>query len=298
MNELIRQSAYFQQIPELIVSCDELDGTPENIPIIFEENYVDSYQLNNSNSHMSSSSSSSSFTSDHINNQNNSGSAPSMNTSSNTRTNILKRSIRNNYNSKNIFRRNSSDNNPNNSNEIIKDERSTASENSNSNSTHSQSSLSASNKQLHKKLRKKTGNSGDSLDQSGSNKAITLVSYKKVNDYFNDQISITKSSEPQAIASSSTGKNQMSTSAYYPSSVSGTPTSSDNIQSKLSIIKADLAARSSLSSSSSTSSSLSNSNANPNFPNKGRMCFLYRLGCVFEKMDPLFRLFSLTHQTL
>jgi hypothetical protein len=47
-----------------------------------------------------------------------------------------------------------------------------------------------------------------------------------------------------------------------------------------------LAARSSLSSSSSTSSSLSNSNGNPNFPNKGRMCFLYRLGCVPEKWIP------------
>jgi len=219
---------------------------------------------------MSSSSSSSSFTSDQVNNQNNSASAPSMNTSSSTRANILKRSIRNNYNSKNLFRRNSSDN-PN--NEITKDERSTASENSNTNSTHSQSSLTASNKQLHKKLRKKTGNSGDSLDQSGSNKAITLVSYKKVNDYFNDQISIVKTSESRNIPSSSTGKNQMSASTYYSSSSSGTPTTSDNIQSKLSIIKADLAARSSLSSSSSTSSSLSNSNANPNFPNKGIKLF-------------------------
>ena len=260
----------------MIVSCDELDGAPENIPIIFEENYVDSYQLNNSTGHLSSSSSSSSFTSEKINNSNNSL------TTSSARTNILKRSIRNNYNSKNLFRRNSTEN-PN--NEIAKDDRSTASE---SNSVNSQPNLTASNKQLHKKLKKKTGHSGDLLDQSSSNKAITLVSYKKVNDYFNDQVCIVKSSEPQTIASRSSFKTQANSNSYYSSSSSSTPTTtndySSNIQSKLSIIKADLAARSSLSSSSSNSSSLSNPNTNLNFPNKGNIVLLIYIIITFLRL--------------
>jgi len=40
LNDIVRQSTYYNQLPDLIVSCDELDGTPEMIPIIFEDNYV------------------------------------------------------------------------------------------------------------------------------------------------------------------------------------------------------------------------------------------------------------------
>ena len=266
------------------MSCDDLDGIPENMPIIFEENYVDLYQLNNSNSHLSSSSSSSSFTSDQMINSNNINSNGSNNTNttsmaSATRTSILKRSIRNNYNSKNLIRRNSSDN-PNSEDIIPRDElQSSVSENSNSNSTNSQSSLTASSKNLHRKLKKKTGASGDSLDHhTETNKAITLVSYRKTNDYFNDQVTIGKPSELSASAATAMTKSSVSTSSSIYANIS-TPDNSNNIQSKLSIIKADLAARSSLSSSSSTSSSISNtnqntiSNLNPsassNYPNKG-----------------------------
>lgn len=38
--DIIRQSAYFQQMPDMLLCCDDLDGLPDNMPIIFEENYV------------------------------------------------------------------------------------------------------------------------------------------------------------------------------------------------------------------------------------------------------------------
>ena len=40
LNDTIRQSSYYQQLPELMLSCDDLDGLPEQLPIIFEENYI------------------------------------------------------------------------------------------------------------------------------------------------------------------------------------------------------------------------------------------------------------------
>uniref|UniRef100_A0A5K3EZN6 Protein unc-80 n=1 Tax=Mesocestoides corti TaxID=53468 RepID=A0A5K3EZN6_MESCO len=40
MASAVRQSQYFQQLPELPVSCRELDGDPSNIPIVFEDVYV------------------------------------------------------------------------------------------------------------------------------------------------------------------------------------------------------------------------------------------------------------------
>jgi hypothetical protein len=40
LNDVIRQSTYFQQLPDLIVASDDLDGTPDTMPIIFEETYI------------------------------------------------------------------------------------------------------------------------------------------------------------------------------------------------------------------------------------------------------------------
>ncbi|KAL5969382.1 hypothetical protein TSMEX_002881 [Taenia solium] len=50
----VRQSAYFQHLPELPVSCRQFDGDASNIPIIFEDVYLpltDDQQLGNSSIH-------------------------------------------------------------------------------------------------------------------------------------------------------------------------------------------------------------------------------------------------------
>jgi hypothetical protein len=47
-NDLIKQSDYFQLLPYLQISCDDLDGLPEQMPIIFEENYISSIDSTNS----------------------------------------------------------------------------------------------------------------------------------------------------------------------------------------------------------------------------------------------------------
>lgn len=40
MAAAVRQSAYFQRLPELPVSCRQFDGDASNIPIIFEDVYL------------------------------------------------------------------------------------------------------------------------------------------------------------------------------------------------------------------------------------------------------------------
>jgi hypothetical protein len=148
-------------------------------------------------------------------------------------------------------------------------------------------STGSSSKHLHhKKTKKKTAStSADFLDTSGSTKAITLVTYKKTNDFFNnDQVSIYASgsgtmSEVSSRVSTPIVESRCQHFQMGQTTAITTSTGDNllNIQSKLSIIKADLVARSMSvsSSSSSTSSSNSNtnsnanSNANSNHPNKG-----------------------------
>lgn len=50
LHDQIRSSQYYQLIPDLIISCDDLDGLPENMPIIFEENYIPHATSTNGNS--------------------------------------------------------------------------------------------------------------------------------------------------------------------------------------------------------------------------------------------------------
>ncbi len=40
MAATVRQSPYFQQLPDLPVSCRDLDGDTANIPIVFEDVYM------------------------------------------------------------------------------------------------------------------------------------------------------------------------------------------------------------------------------------------------------------------
>ena len=202
-------------MPDLVIACDDLDGIPENIPIIFEDTYVPLNLL-------SSSSSSSSFTND-------------QSLSKYNRNDIARTSLK-------IAKSYAGEMNSFNPKKIQRDYNSSVSsstENSTS-SNHSQK-LSQESKQLQKKLKKKLNN-GDSFDIADRNKSITLVSYKKVNDYFNnDQVTISTGLDtPSKSSLNSTINSENST----------------NVRSKLSLIKADLANRSSLSSSSSTSSNL------------------------------------------
>ena len=214
LNDLIRQSMYYQQMPDLVVACDDLDGVPENIPIIFEDTYVPLNLL-------SSSSSSSSFTNDHS-------------LSKYNRNDIARTSLKF---AKSYAGEMNSFNHP----KIQRDYHSSVSSSTeNSNSSNHSHKLSQESKQLQKKLKKKLNN-GDSFDIAERHKSITLVSYRKVNDYFNDQVTI------------STGLDTPSKSSLNNSTMSE---NSANVRSKLSLIKADLANRSSLSSSSSTSSNL------------------------------------------
>ena len=214
LNDLIRQSAYYQQLPELIVACDELDGTSENIPIIFEDNYVSSteYSANSNNNNASSpiSSNSSVFSS--------SDSMPKKNGYSNAvfmRANSLRSSV-----------------------SSKQDRKGSVSSNEMSVNSANQS-LSESSKQLHKKLKKKVIN-GDVIT-SERKKAVQLVSYRKVNDYFNDQVSLTNSS---TLASSSTdienANSGSSTSVGSGGNASFCESQQTSVQSKLSQIRADL----------------------------------------------------------
>jgi len=213
---LIRQSAYYQQLPELIAACDELDGTPENIPIIFEDNYVSCIEYANTNASSSSpvSSNSSVFSS--------SDSMTKKNGQNNTvfmRANSLRSSVSSKQGRKGS---------------VSSNEMSVNSANQ---------SLSESSKQLHKKLRKKVIN-GDVITNDRK-KAVQLVSYRKVNDYFNDQVSLTNSS---TLASSNTDIENVNSGGSSTSVGSGGNTSlcesqQTSVQSKLSQIRADLSTR-------------------------------------------------------
>ena len=48
VTEAVRKSAYFTSLPDLTVSCKELDGTHETLPIIFEDIYSDGVPKRNS----------------------------------------------------------------------------------------------------------------------------------------------------------------------------------------------------------------------------------------------------------
>jgi hypothetical protein len=87
---------------------------------------------------------------------------------------------------------------------------------------------------LQKKLKKKLINSGDSFVENYdlSKKSITLVAYRKTDDYFNDRVVIST--------------NSSSSSTTMGSEQSDTTSISNDHQSKLSLIKADLAAKISL----------------------------------------------------
>lgn len=54
LNDTIRQSTYYNQLPNLIMSCDELDGTADNIPVIFEDNYCSNLPMSSPSSSISS----------------------------------------------------------------------------------------------------------------------------------------------------------------------------------------------------------------------------------------------------
>ena len=174
LNDIIRQSSYCTLLPNLSVSCNDLDGIPDSIPIIFEDNYVSNFSPSSSNS---------------------------SNLSSNE--SITKRDKSNYFyfkaffaNFKHFFHSESLDKNPflRSFNSSIKSNSTTgkqamskelsqnrkSSVSSNETSTNSLQ-LSDSSRQLHRKLRKKISSYGDSTDHSEENKSIQLVSYRKVN---------------------------------------------------------------------------------------------------------------------
>ncbi len=126
LNEYIRQSDYFQSLPNLTISCDDIDGLPEQIPIIFEENY---FTFNDCCKF------------------------------SNTK-------IPNDYIES--------------TSKII----------SESESIQSDSSTHSINKNINKRLKKKIHSSIDILSESNHKQPITLVSYKKNNDDFADNIDL------------------------------------------------------------------------------------------------------------
>ena len=57
LNDLVRQSEYFLQIPNLIVECIELDGANECMPIIFEETFANIVSSTSTSSKLESESS-------------------------------------------------------------------------------------------------------------------------------------------------------------------------------------------------------------------------------------------------
>jgi hypothetical protein len=199
-------------MPDLIVSCDDLDGLAENMPIIFEDNYV-SYPTH-----------------------------AHQNGFSFSRGSLMKKSNR----SYSINSNNFGDHH----------KHSVERQSSSSNETAYHGNLLDSNKQLHKRMKKKLVNF-DSIDSIGTNKAITLVSYKKMNDHFHDQVSISQQSsiEENVVTRSIQSPTPSSTTTTGYGSVT-TSNSELNTQSKLSMIKAELTKSLSSSSSSSPSASI------------------------------------------
>jgi hypothetical protein len=149
LNDIIRQSAYYTQIPDLIIACDELDGASDNIPIIFEEVYVN-------------------------NNENGGTVKSSISTSSLQVLNDLKTPFnrRNSLGSFSKLRKTTSSG----KNSPIEPE-------SKSVTTASSINLPVNSHILHKKLKKKADkkDSISNLTCDNAKSSITLVSYKKVN---------------------------------------------------------------------------------------------------------------------
>lgn len=160
IHDLIKQSAYYQQLPELAVSCDELDGLPDQLPIVFEENYV----LNSAPK---------------LDHQNSTG---GISTNSNHTDKFFST-----YSQFSVRSRGSG-----------KNSQSSSTENSTTNA-HSDAPGLNSSKKLHKKLKKKLLSTGDVfLDSNTSKRAITLVSYKKTAT--DDQLNLHGSSGSGSIA--------------------------------------------------------------------------------------------------
>ena len=172
LNDLIRQSQYFQRINELIISCDDLDGLPESIPIIFEENYLPL------GFHASTSSSMSSQLSASTNNNNNSGEQQSMTITNLNLTNsaykdagivFTKQPMRSQLNSINFSEASSRSNSTSSKKNSSRQEL-----NSESGSSLNENSISSSSKNLHKKLKKKLTH-GDLIETI--NKQINTTSF-------------------------------------------------------------------------------------------------------------------------
>lgn len=207
-------------MPEMIVCCDDLDGLPENMPIIFEENYV---ALNSNVSHGKhsinpfanhSSSKSSNFILSLLNNSNSRNAAASINA-----VNAIN-SRSDSFNSKKSVKSNRK------GSQSSSTENSTASSNSNITVD-----LSSADKKLHRRLKKKLVNSGDSfVENYETAKSITLVAYRKTDDYFNDKVTISTSSASSSTTATSPTEN-------FDNSI----TNLNKTQTKLSLIKADLA---------------------------------------------------------
>jgi trimeric autotransporter adhesin len=228
---MIRQSTYYQQLPELIISCDDLDGSPENIPIIFEDNYVSSNNEQQQYSPLSSNSFI--FSSNDSVARKNSTSLMFM------RQNSLRSSTASKQRKSSFS-----------SNEM--------SMTSAQHQQQQQQHLSDSSNKLHKRLKKKIIN-GDVITND-KKKAVQLVSYRKVNDYFNDQVSVNTGSTVASTTNTDSGGSSNSVG----SGNSFLDSQQNSVQSKLNKIKADLSTRvlTPPGSHRNISSSISNNNSN------------------------------------
>jgi hypothetical protein len=289
LNDLIRQSQYFQKINELIISCDDLDGLPESIPIIFEENYLPLSLYGSTSSSMSSQLSAL------ANNNNNSGEQQSITITNLNITNsaykdtgsvYTKQPMRSQLNSINFSEASSRSNSTSSKKNLSRQEL-----NSESGSSLNENSISSSSKNLHKKLKKKLthGDLIESIDKT--NKSITLVSYRKVNDELSsDQTSLINSStnsiKSTSTTTSATNISDINNQDNNSSTSTTTTNNGKDTQSKLLLIKADLAnanksalstpytsaasTATALSSSSSTSTSNNKNNSNNNISNSNK----------------------------
>jgi hypothetical protein len=244
LNDLIRQSQYFQKINELIISCDDLDGLPESIPIIFEENYLPLSLYGSTSSSLASQLSA--FT----NNNNNSGEQQSITITNLNLTNsaykdagvvYTKQPMRSQLNSINFSENSSRSNSTSSKKNLSRQEL-----NSESGSSLNENSISSSSKNLHKKLKKKLthGDLIESIDKT--NKSITLVSYRKVNDELgSDQTSLINSStnsiKSTSTTTSATNISDINNQDNNSSTSTTTTNNGKDTQSKLLLIKADLA---------------------------------------------------------
>ena len=215
LNGIIRQSNYCQQLPDLVVSCDELDGLPENIPVIFEDNYVLSPQGSLANYSPSSSTSSNLSSSDSFTKQ--------------SKMSVFQRS----FNSKSKSDASNKEKEFASNKELDQQQRAVSISISSNEYSSSSLQMSDSNKQLHKKLKKKVH--GDSFDQIEKNKSIQLVSYRKVNTDFELEFMSTATS-------SSTSEGSTSSVGTESTTLTATTTTT-TVQSKLNKIKAELASR-------------------------------------------------------